>query len=312
MTPNTPYAKIVILGHTGFIGSWVMRKLQEFGGGIEVLGYSTSTVDLTRWEEVQTLADNFNRQTAVIMCAGIKKQVEESLDAFHQNMAMTHNLARLLRKYPVNRFVYFSSGSVYGENLDHLEINEQTPVNPFSYYGIAKYASEGLFNKVSEEVGDMSVVVFRPSLVYGPGDEKEQYGPSAFAKSIISRGSETLWGDGSELRDFIFVEDVAELTRTITLGDCEGVYNLASGQTHSFKDVVDTLKSLCRADFRVGLRPRTRQKVDQGYDNGKLLTAVPNFTPTGFAQGIGKTLFHIRSTFDERQPIVDSGQGESQ
>ena len=297
MTDDAPYSNIVILGHTGFIGSRIFEKFRQASTGIEVHGISSSTVDLTRWEQVQSLADKLDDRSAVIMCAGIKPHVEESLDAFHKNMAMAYNVARLLQEHPVKQCVYFSSISVYGESMDQLDLNEESPINPGTYYGIAKYASEGIFYKVSEGLGSMSLVILRPSLVYGAGNEKEHYGSAAFSRSLISQGSVTLWGDGSELRDFVYVEDVAALTWAMTFGGCGGIYNVVSGETHSFRDILEIIQPLHENQVQVNNKDRTRLKVNQGFSADKLLEAVPDFAPTSFQEGISKTFNHIRSTY---------------
>ena len=299
MTAGYAPAKFVVLGHTGLIGTSLMKLLEECCDGAVIHGLSTRQLDLTQWPEIQNLAKLFDGQTTVIMCAGVKPYVEDSLEAFNKNVVMAYNLAAILRLHPVKRFIFFSSVSVYGENVNHLSINEQTPVNPISYYGIAKYASEGLFNKVTEEVGGMDLVVVRPSLVYGPRDFKQSYGPSGFARSIISQESVTLWGDGSEQRDFIFVEDVAEMTWRLASGEHTGTFNLASGKTHSFMEIVESFQPLYGPGFQIKSKPRTKRMVNQGFSNEKLMAAFVDFSPTGFHDGMSKTFLEVHSTYQQ-------------
>ena len=297
--------RVIILGHTGFIGSHLLRKFLERDRGIEVLGYSRSAVDLTRWEKVQSLALKFDTQTAVIMCSAIKRHVEESLDAFHKNIQMVYNVARLLKEHPVKRVLFFSSAAVYGESLHDLNITEETLVTPVSYYGIAKYASECLLKKVAQEVEGLSLAILRPGIVYGLGDESEHYRPSAFAKSILSHGAVTLWGDGKELRDFIFVEDVAELVWRMTFCDYTGIYNVVSGETHTFRDILEVFKSLCPNGFQIRFQRRTQPKVDQGFENDKLLKAIPDFSYTSFQEGLTKTFLQICSMYFQSHGSVE-------
>jgi UDP-glucose 4-epimerase len=177
--------RILILGHNGYIGSHLQKFIDKEYSGIEVLGRSLPSCDLTKERDVDSLADFFDLNTAVIMCSGIKKQYGDNLDIFTQNIAMITNVCRLLQKRSVRRFVYFSSAEVYGDNIHNVNITEATSVQPSSYYGIAKYASECLFHTVIEQQEDSSLLVLRPTLVYGPGEEGAFYGPSGFVKKVL-------------------------------------------------------------------------------------------------------------------------------
>ena len=81
------------------------------------------------------------------MCSFIKKQYGDNIDLFKKNMAMIMNLCRVIEERPIKRFIYFSSVEVYGDDIENTDITELTPVNPSTYYGVAKYAGEKLFKK---------------------------------------------------------------------------------------------------------------------------------------------------------------------
>lgn len=291
-------SKVIILGHTGFIGDYVIRRFEAAHPDYELIGLSSRALDLTEERAVHTLSELADERTAIIMCSAIKRHVEDSLRAFQLNMKMAINLVQFLQENSIARFLYFSSVSVYGENRNDLAITEATPIRPITYYGIAKYSSECLFNKVLEERDDFSLVTLRPSLVYGPGDECEHYRPSAFVKSILSTQSLEIWGDGQEKRDFIYVKDIAELTYRLTFNQFEGTINLVTGESHSFNQVIDTLAEVIPEKLTLNHIPRTRPKVSQGFNNEKIIHLFNDFKFTPFTDGIKETYKIVRKQFN--------------
>lgn len=290
---NLPYPgnirRVLILGHTGFIGSSLMRCFANHSTEVEVVGRSLPTVDLTKEREVATLVELFDLNTAVIMCAAIKKQLGDSLEIFSQNLQMVVNLCHLLQDRPVRRFVYFSSAAVYGEDLHNTNITEKTPVRPTSYYGIGKYTCERLLSKIIGAQADSSLLVLRPPLVYGPGDRSKGYGPSGFGWAAANGREITLWGDGSEHREFIFVEDLAKIVRRLTFHEYDGVVNVASGKSYTFKDALEIVFHLAPSGPQIGSRPRTKEKVDHGFNNKLLVELLPDVSFTTLEEGIKRT-----------------------
>ncbi len=293
--------RVLILGHSGYIGSHLQKSLHEEYPEIEVVGRSFPPVDLTKEDNAASVADFFDLNTAVIMCSGIKKQYGDSLDIFSQNMAMVTNVCRLLQERPVRRVVYFSSAEVYGEGVHNTNITEETPVQPSSYYGIAKYASEGLFRKVVERQEHSSLLILRPTLVYGPGEEGTFYGPSGFVKTALKGESITLWGDGEELREFLYIDDLVKSVVRLTFHEHDGVVNIVGGQGRTFKEALEIISCLAPFAIQTSLRPRTRPKVDQGYNNQALTKLLPDISFTSLEEG-------IRHVFDAECQAIGGDQ----
>jgi len=281
--------RILVLGHTGFIGSCLERHFRHLLPDIEIVGRSLPNVDLTKEEDVINLSDFFNLESAVIMCAAIKRQFGDSLDTFLQNLSMTMNLCRLLEKRPVKRFIFFSSAAVYGEDIHNINITEQTPVHPTSYYGMAKHISECLFTKVIGQEAQGSLVILRPPLIYGPGDAGETYGPVKFINAARDKEQITLWGDGRERREFIFIEDIIKIVYHLVFHKYTGVINVASGKSHSFRDVIEIVSHLISDDLKLNSRPRTKEKVDNEFSNSRFINLFKDFSFVGLDEGIGRT-----------------------
>jgi UDP-glucose 4-epimerase len=278
--------RIVILGHTGFIGSHLLVHLRRELPATEIIGRSAASVDLTRQEDVRFLADCFDEHTAVIMLAATKRQFGDNLDTYARNMQMVFNLCTLLRERPIARLIYFSSAAVYGEDVHNMAITEDTKVWPTSYYGAAKFASECLLRQAFNHSRGGSVLVLRPPLIYGSGDRGETYGPSGFVRAVIRGGKVTLWGDGGEIREFIFVEDVVNVVGRFIYNEVAGIVNLVSGQRYTFREALEIALALAPNTVEVGTRTRTKARVDNAFYNDRLLQVLPDITFTDLKRGM--------------------------
>jgi UDP-glucose 4-epimerase len=263
--------RIVLLGNKGFIGSHLEQALRPLAR--EYIGFHLATIDLATTADA--LRDWFDPDTVVVMTAGVKRQWGDSLEAFGQNVAMALNVARVLETHPVRRFIYFSSAAVYGEANHDLNISEETPVRPTSYYGAAKFASECILRES---------VALRPPLIYGPGDTSRSYGPSGFAWAAKHGEPVTLWGEGEEQREFIYVGDVVRLVVQLLCHPVTGPLNVASGRTYSFAEAAAI------AGARTQFKPRTKPKVDHGFRNTYLTKLFPEFRFRPLDEGIHETM----------------------
>ncbi len=86
--------------------------------------------------------------------------------------------------------------------------------------------------------------MLRPALVYGPHEPAYYYGPSGFLRNALTNAPITLWGDGQELREFLFVDDVVALTTRLTFGDATGVLNVASGTSYTYAQALAEIAQL--------------------------------------------------------------------
>lgn len=273
--------RVVIIGHTGFIGSKIEHSLRQNHPDLEIVGTSRLTFDLA--ENTGILGNYFDRYTAVVMCAMVKKQFGDSLENFKKNIAMITNVGKVLEQQSIARFLYFSSAAIYGEQNHNLNITEETPLQPTSYYGLAKYVSE----KILENVLPKNLVIIRPPVIYGPGD-LPAYGPSGFLHAASSHKPIILWGDGTENREFIFVEDVVALAQQLLFSDYTGTLNIVSEKSYTFLEIIETIKSVTHLPLTITSRERTQPKVDHHFNNQKLKALFPDFVFTSISEGIGK------------------------
>lgn len=282
--------RILLFGESGFIGRHLGEFYRKRFSSIEVVGKSAPTLDLTRERDVEKQADLFDLRTAVVVLAGVKRQLGDNLDTFSQNMQIAVNLCRTLERRPVKRLVFFSSAAVYGEEIHNINITEQTPVHPTSFYGAAKYVAECLFEKVVQAHRESSLLILRPPVIYGPGDTGDGYGPSGFVRAALNGETINIWGDGEELREFIFVEDVAKIVCTLTLSEYSGVLNLVSGKSYAYRELLDSISTALGRKVQTASRARSKEKVDHGFCNAGLRNLLPDFCFTPPEDGIRRLI----------------------
>lgn len=281
--------RLIILGHSGFIGSHIEKFYKEQYPEVEVLGRSFPSLDLTSMDDVSTLKNYFDMNTAVVMLSMLKKEHGDTVDNFQKNIQMVINLCKVLEKKPVKSFVYFSSAAVYGEDIHNTDITEETQIQSTSYYGIAKYTSERLLCKIIGPQDNSNLAILRPPVIYGHGDQP-CYGPSGFIQAVLNEDNITLWGDGTEMREFIFIDDVVKLIHELMVQSYDGVLNIASGESYSFVDILNIVNSLTNSKININSKERSKDKVDHHFRIDKLLKLIPEFKFTPLKDGIQKTI----------------------
>ena len=281
---STPFSRIVLLGETGYIGSRLAAALRAAAPDVPLVGRSAPTLDLTAPTAAAALEAILDPDGALVVCAAIKKQLGDTPEIFEQNLAIALNVCRALDARPVRRVVFFSSAAVYGEDVQHGVIDESTAVEPTSLYGIGKFTAERLLARTAAQK-NIPLLILRPALVYGPHEPAYYYGPSGFLRNAVVGVPITLWGDGGELREFLFVDDVVAIAAALTFGEATGVLNLVSGTSYTYAQALAEIARLIGREPALNARPRTKAKVDHRFDNARLRRACAGcrFTPLGEA-----------------------------
>ncbi len=282
----TEINRVVVIGHSGFIGAALMRRLRAAAPTLDVVGLSLAGVDLTTREGAASVSKYLGSRTAIVMCAAIKRQLGDSAAIFERNTAIAVAFADLVAAHPVRRIVYLSSAAVYGEDIENLGISEATPLQARTYYGLSKLTAEWLIEKAASAHPGMSVGLVRPATIYGPGDLGTAYGPSGFLGAIIEDRPIVLWGDGEELREFIYIDDVADILARYIFIDHHGPLNLVAGRSYTFADALATAARIAGKTPQVSSRPRSKDKVDNRFDNALLSQLMPDLRFTSLEAGL--------------------------
>ena len=278
--------KIIILGHTSFIGKSLIILLNSKYPEIKIIGISSKHIDLTCIDQVSKLKNDIDSHTIVVMLSANLRQTGASINDFIQNMKMAENLCCLFEYCPPKRFVFFSSNAVYGEDTENIGITENTGVNPTSYYGMAKYISEKLFWKTFELYEHNSLLILRMPRIYGPGAKSTSRGPTMFTYNAFYKKITTIWGDGLESRSYVFIDDLIDITTKLMFLPVDGVINVANEDNYSFMNVLESVEAVCKSNLEVIHKTRTRPSVNHSFNNKKLIDLIGKYTFTPLNEGI--------------------------
>jgi nucleoside-diphosphate-sugar epimerase len=277
--------RVVVLGASGYLGRALVRACEA--RGIEAIGHSSNTLDLRRPEALGGLDGVLDHEAALVLVSALTPDKGQNVDTFMTNLAIVGNVGRYLETRRAGLCAYLSSDAVYGFDLN--PVDESTPTAPAGYYALAKYAGERLL-QLAGTAGGTPVLILRATAVYGPGDPHGAYGPNVFARSLAQERGLRLFGAGEEERDHIYVDDAAQIMASLVAAKATGVFNIATGESRSFSDVVETIRALVPYDVRVTSVPRKAPITHRRYDIGRLRQAVPDLSFTPFKDGLRATL----------------------
>lgn len=276
-----PFNRVIVLGSTGFLGSHICDVLHR--PGVDVIGLGSKDLDLRKEASVVGLQEVAGEDAALIFSSALTPDRGQTLGTLSDNVAMAVNVGKFLESCKIGMCVNISSDAVYP--LTANPITEDSPVDPAGYYGLAKYAGE----KILERAAGASKVEFlnlRVTALYGPGDSHGSYGPNSFLKSLIKDNTIRIFGEGEEKRDHLHVRDAALLIRGLMAVRATGTYNLATGRSVSFREIVEMLRNIVPKRFEVVFQPRKTPVTHRHFDGVRLTSAMPGFRYTPLDAGL--------------------------
>ena len=143
-----------------------------------------------------------------------------------------------------------------------------------------------------KEVCTAPMAVVRPSLIYGAADTHNGYGPNQFLRLALADKEITLFGEGEEQRDHVFVEDVVDILRLIILHQSKGVLNVATGTVESFRRVAEIVTEFFVPQTIINTKPRLGPMPHKGYRSFDITLCrkvFPEFRYTSLAEGLAKS-----------------------
>jgi len=217
-----------------------------------------------------------------------------------ENVVFTAKLLESCVKSGVKKVVFFSSGgTVYGVN-SHFPLKEDSPMNPVSSYGVQKLAIEKLLYLYGQIHG-LDYRIIRLSNPYGPYQCPDgQLGVvAAFIYRMLRGQKIEIYGDGSVVRDFIYIDDAIEGVIKISFSDCGyKIFNLGSGRGRSIKEVLEVIAKIVGKKPEVRYLPQRSMDVPVNYlDTERYESCYGRLIKVGFEEGIRRTCDYIRKEY---------------
>jgi UDP-glucose 4-epimerase len=299
--------KVLVTGGTGFIGSFVVEKLLEKGHDVCIVAIGRELPEYIRkirdqitfhqadYGDVDSLNKILPGCDAVIHLAWstVPKQTRGTTGfEFSSNVISSITLLEKCIDFNIGKFVFISSGGTIYGIPDHIPIAETHEQKPISGYGLSKLTMEKLLHIYHHAQG-INYSVLRVSNAYGERQNyiKNQGVISVWIRNIFKKGEIEIWGDGSVIRDYVYVKDVADaIVNALEKTNGSSVYNIGGGKGYSLNDLLDELKKISKTPFKVTYKPSRNFDVPVNILDITEASKNLGYKPTtSLSEGIRKT-----------------------
>ncbi len=311
---NNSSLRILITGGAGFIGSHLVDTLAREGHQVSIVddlssGRRDQVNPLARFYDMSVTSPELNtviqqeRPQVVIHHAAqldVRFSVSNPEKDAQINVLGSLNLLEASIKWEVERFIFASSGgAMYGEP-HQFPCSEENPIEPLSPYGAAKATVETYLHYY-RQVHGLKSFALRYANVYGP--RQDPHGEAGiiaiFTLAFLEGRTPIIFGDGEQVRDFVYVDDVVAANLACLTSDKPGSYNIGTGEGTSVNKIASVLKALTKSQ----LRPKhIEAKLGEVYRialNANYAERNLNWTPNvKLVEGLTRTVEY----FKHRQP----------
>ena len=298
--------KYVVTGGSGFIGSYIVKQLLKNGhevtvvdnlyrGRLENLGNFVENIsfqrfDILDYEKLQNIVKDVDGIFHQAALTSVPESFSQREKYHNVNVIGTENIFKLAKEYEI-KVVYASSSSVYG-NTKSIPIKEDSEKNPINPYGITKLDDEKLATKYHEE--GVSIIGLRYFNVYGIGQTNDYAGViTKFYENIKSDQSPIVFGDGSQIRDFISVEDIAKANLFSMKSNVDFAFlNIGTGITTSIKELANLMIKLSGKSLKLEFNDLPEGDVKESQADVNLAKKLINWSyQTKLEDGLKKFFF---------------------
>lgn len=276
--------RVIIFGSKGFISSNIEKELRK--KNIEVLSFPRTKLDLINHNNINMLKKIIKKNDYILLAAA--KAPVKNVDMLIYNLKMLKTISGSIIKDKIKKFVYLSSDAVYADTKK--KITEKSVVAPNSLHGQMHLIRENYLLNIFQE----KMCIVRPTLVFGPDDPHNGYGPNKFVREIKKKNSINLFGKGEERRDHIFIDDLSYFISRLIINKFYGDINLATGQVHSFYSIAKKIVSIYGKNSKIKFTKRSGPMPHLGlrsFNISKLKKLFPKYK-------INSSLKNINSNFD--------------
>ena len=315
-------ARVLITGGCGFIGSALARRLVGAGARVTLIdsliptygGNLANIADIRDrvWLNISDVRDPYamseliRDQDILFNLAGQTSHLDSMTDPFTDleiNATAQLSILEAARKHnPRIRIVFASTRQLYGKP-EYLPVDEKHPIVPVDINGIHKFAGEG-YHLLYHKVYGIRSSCLRLTNTYGPGmrvKDARQTFLGIWIKLILQGQPIKVFGDGLQLRDFNYVDDVVDALLEAATNDRAGgeVFNLGSDEVINLQDLARLLVAANGAGhWELVPFPADRKAIDIGdyYSDWKKAHALLDWRPRiGLAEGLARTLAYYRA-----------------
>lgn len=301
--------KILVTGGAGFIGSHLTDKLIQQGHVVSIIDNLSSgkknninkksvffNLDIKSLS-LGLIIKKINPEVVFHFAAqtSISRSMQAPMQDFETNLIATQNLINAIIQTQVKKIVFASSGAVYGERI-RFPIKESDNKNPFSTYGISKLASEYLFNSLSKQ-RKIGCTTLRFSNVYGPRQDSSGEGGvvSIFINSILREKDITIYNNGNQTRDFIYVKDVVAACLKCLEHDISDIFNVSTSKETKILSIGSILEDLFETKINFKFQKRNFIEASRSSLSNSKFKKLVNWQPKiNLKDGLVETINYFK------------------
>jgi UDP-glucose 4-epimerase len=307
--------RALVTGGAGFIGSNLVDALVQRGDEVTVVddistgkranlddaigkGATLLELDIRDAEAVHAATERARPEAVFHLAAQIdvRKSVADPANDSRINVEGTVNVLRAAQAHGVRRFVNTSTGgAIYGEG-QILPAPEDHPVAPEAPYGLSKFCAEQ-YCELFTRLHGLSTVSLRYGNVYGPRQDPlgEAGVVAIFCGKLLEGERPTIFGDGRQTRDYVYVGDVVDANLKAAETQTAGAVNIGRGAEVSVLDIVDALRPHSNGAFEPEHAPERPGEVRRiALDTSRARQELGWEAGTGLEDGLERTLASLR------------------
>ena len=303
--------RVLILGGSGFLGSHAVDQFLLGGHDVSVYDRSTELYrdspksvaffrgDLSSADTLErVISTGFDAVLHFISTTTPKTSNASPEFDIQSNLVGTISLLNICVRHKVKKVVFLSSGgTIYGNIGGAAAVDENHAVEPLCSYGVCKHSIEQ-YLRVYKHLHGLDFVALRISNPYGERQNPLQAlgAVTVFLYRALTNQPIEVWGDGSVVRDFVYVGDVASAVYLSTVNPVSGVYNVGSGVGRSLLELIDAVSETLGVSTQVDWFPGRPYDVPRiVLDATKLQNATGWSCKHSFQEGLTKTAKWLRT-----------------
>ena len=301
--------RILVTGGAGFIGSHITDLLIKDGHAVTVLdNLSGGHKDQINPKAKLIVGDIGNSQKTkealkgidcVIHAAGliiVPESVADPIKYCDNNVLGTVNLLQTMKDSGVKKIIFSSSACVYG-TPDHLPIKEDAPLRPDNPYGATKASIEAFLQAFNAN-HNFDVTILRYFNPYGPGElhQPETHAIPNFIKAALVKKPIPLYWQGEQIRDFIYIDDLAQAHVDVLQLSNFNIFNLGTETGVKVRDVIDLIFEIVGYEVPINDLGERPGDVHANYASSEKLQKSVNWQPkVDLKEGLKKTIDYYKN-----------------